>query len=280
MATFFHGAPPEIQPDGLHTLYLMNPGYVGYASDGPAAPGNMLLLNTAVNSLNPGAVNPTPQPGHQHLVGIPLQAQVATSSQDPSRPPPIAVQHDVSAVHGVVPRLHYNLWNPPPANNAGIDLATQQLRRPSVALPSQQVLSLSLSPQQHAYATYRQEHDIQSRVQAISPSSGGDDMRILVPPSSASEAAAANGVPGLQSVLMGSKYLKAAQLLLDEVVNVGKGIKDDSPRAPRTQTKPNREAEEATGEDTSSKRAAELTTAERQELQMKKAKLVSMLDEV
>uniref|UniRef100_A0A1D1YUH1 BEL1-like homeodomain protein 1 n=1 Tax=Anthurium amnicola TaxID=1678845 RepID=A0A1D1YUH1_9ARAE len=273
MATFFHGGPPEIPADGLQTLYLMNPGYVGYAAaaaDAPAA--NMFLLNQA-------AVSPTQHqsPGHPQLVGIPLNAQVPAASYDHGRTPSsssVAVHHDVSAVHGVPPRIHYNLWNAAPATNPGLDMATQQLRR-----PTQQGLSLSLSPQQPNYGAYRQEHEMQPRVVAPAGMPPGDDIRILVSPSSGSEGT--NGMPAtLQSVLMGSKYLRAAQQLLDEVVNVGKGIKDESPRSARALSRPNKEPEEASCEEACSKRAAELTTAERQELQMKKAKLVTMLDEV
>lgn len=253
MATFFHGGAPEIQPDGLQTLYLMNPGYVGYPSDGSAT-SNMLLLNQA-------GVSASSQSAHQHqLLGIPLQNQVSASSSsvDHSRPMSISVPHDISAVHGSLPRVHYNLWNP--TTNSGIDAAAQQLRRPSMAPLAQQGLSLSLSPQQANYGPYRQ------------------DREMLVSPSSTSEAT--NGMPGLQGMLMGSKYLKAAQQLLDEVVNVGKGIKDDSPRVSKNLMKASRDADEAAGEETGLKRAAELTTVERQELQMKKAKLANMLDEV
>ncbi|KAG6432752.1 hypothetical protein SASPL_104339 [Salvia splendens] len=73
-------------------------------------------------------------------------------------------------------------------------------------------------------------------------------------------------------MITGSKYLKAAQELLDEVVSVGnndeaKPIKDLTAAA-------NKEAP------SSNKGGANLTTAQRQEIQMKKAKLVNMLDEV
>ncbi|CAA6660509.1 unnamed protein product [Spirodela intermedia] len=170
----------------------------------------------------------------------------------------ISVPHDISAVHGSLPRVHYNLWNP--TTNSGIDAAAQQIRRPSMAPLAQQGLSLSLSPQQASYGQYRQ------------------DREMLVSPSSTSEAT--NGMPGLQGMLMGSKYLKAAQQLLDEVVNFSKGVKDDSPKASKNQMKANRDADEGAGEEVGLKRASELTTVERQELQMKKAKLAGMLDEV
>ncbi len=89
----------------------------------------------------------------------------------------------------------------------------------------------------------------------------------------------------MHGVIVSSKYLKAAQQLLDEVVNVGNGIN-------KTETPSKKSISEAAktlgegliggggGGETSTKRSTELSTAERQEIQMKKAKLLNMLDEV
>ena len=97
----------------------------------------------------------------------------------------------------------------------------------------------------------------------------------------------------MQGVILGSKYLKAAQELLDEVVNVGnKGIYKEELLAEKV--KANMESTSGVGEGSSGggggggggensdagKHVAELSTAQRQELQMKKSKLVGMLDEV
>ncbi|KAH9317070.1 hypothetical protein KI387_018839 [Taxus chinensis] len=107
------------------------------------------------------------------------------------------------------------------------------------------------------------------------------------------------GAPGIPNILIGSKYLKAAQQLLDEVVNVGKSIKPDSIKHQKSQSwiggmanKENSGAEGG-GKDGATTtptwpspaqekndRGSELSPAERQELHMKKAKLVAMLDEV
>ncbi|XP_077235614.1 BEL1-like homeodomain protein 1 [Tasmannia lanceolata] len=269
MATYYHNTS-EIQSDGLQTLYLMNPGYVGYSE----TPSNMVFLNSTGNSLNPTNLPQTPQQ-NPHFVGIPLQA-TASSSQDPTRPSPVHAQHEISAVHGFIPRLHYNLWTPsldPTAGNhhqipttTGPDMTAQLGLRRSLA-PPQQGLSLTLSSQQPGYGSYRPESD----PPVISPARGD------------STSAVSNGVSGLQSVLMGSKYLKAAQNLLDEVVSVGKGINSELGKGNKGQMKMNKEhnlTEVSGGGETSTKRGAELTTAERQELQMKKGKLVGMLDEV
>lgn len=106
--------------------------------------------------------------------------------------------------------------------------------------------------------------------------------------SASSGSGVTNGVSGMQSVLLSSKYLKAAQELLDEVVNVnnsGINIKSElSKKGSGNNYNSNKvigESSAAAGDgEEAGKRAAELTTAERQEIQMKKAKLINMLDEV
>eukprot|EP01018_Ginkgo_biloba_P016966 Gb_22513 [translate_table: standard] len=108
------------------------------------------------------------------------------------------------------------------------------------------------------------------------------------------------GSAGLPNILTGSKYLKVAQQLLDEIVNVDKVTKPDLTRHQNSRiwngAMGNKEnTAEAGGKDgamastaatsllsqeTNNDHCTELTPAERQELQMKKAKLVAMLDEV
>ncbi|KAJ4972323.1 hypothetical protein NE237_005422 [Protea cynaroides] len=303
MATYFHGTS-EIQADGLQTLYLMNPGYVGYSDTQPQA--NMLFLNSAGNTLNHANLhNQQPTQQNQHLVGIPLQPTAGNNSaslQGPGRQS-VHTQHEMSAIHGFLPRVHYNLWTSidPAATgsqqtpqqpqipttsvaavNNSVDVSSQLGLCQSVMPPSQQGLSLSLSPQQPVYGSYRPDSEIPA---AISPTNG-NDMR-MSGGSSSSASGLSNGISGVQSVLLGSKYLKAAQQLLDEVVNVRNGIKNESLKGIKGQNKMNRETTAATGEgsrgaggETSTKRGTDLTTAERQDLQMKKAKLVTMLDEV
>ncbi|XP_047323166.1 BEL1-like homeodomain protein 1 [Impatiens glandulifera] len=72
---------------------------------------------------------------------------------------------------------------------------------------------------------------------------------------------------------MGSKYLKAAQQLLDEVVNVATEAPHDGGGEEMRSCK--EKLERLGGVETN-----ELNTAQRQELQMKKAKLLNMFDEV
>ncbi|KAG8478955.1 hypothetical protein CXB51_028844 [Gossypium anomalum] len=144
-------------------------------------------------------------------------------------------QDAISSLHGLVQRLHYNSYNLIDPSGAPRDTPR-----------AQQGLSLTLSSQ-HQPGNYG------SQPQAVS---GG---------SASSGSAVTNGVSGIQSVLLSSKYLRAAQELLDEQGYrriVGSG-RDGSG-----------------GEDAVGKRWTELSTADRQEIQMKKAKLISMLDEV
>jgi hypothetical protein len=271
MGTYFH-VSSEIQAaaDGLQTLYLMNPNYVPYTDtqqqhqhqhQHPAA--NMLFLNPAGNALNQGNLpHAQPQP-NQHFVGIPLIA--ANNSDDTSRASLLATQ-EISGLHGMAAhsRVHYNLWGQGDHTGGSTsDVPTSQMgfRGPT----TQQGLSLSLSSQQPPYRSLSGEQDVVGNS-----------------PSSAS--AVSNGISGMQSVILGSKYLKAAQEVLDEVVNVGKGIKVEGTK--EKIMKMNKESKGMIGDfpgegsSSSTKQATELTTAQRQELQMKKAKLVSMLDEV
>ncbi|KAL4310924.1 hypothetical protein GQ457_01G014770 [Hibiscus cannabinus] len=239
MATYFHGNPEIQAPDGLHTLVLMNPSYVQYsdAPPPPPPPNNLLFLNP--NSISPHAL----PPHTQQFVGIPLPAPTSAASQDPG-------SHEISPLHGLVQRVHYNLYNPTDPSGAARETPR-----------TQHGLSLSLSSQQHpGYG---------SQAQAVSGGSGSPSSGVT------------NGVSG---VLLSSKFLKAAQELLDEVVTINS-----------TEITKNKLAKKGNGDhsnnikaivessavgETDGKHSAELTTTERQEIQMKKAKLISMLDEV
>lgn len=281
MATYFHGNSEIQAADGLQTLVLMNPaGYVPYSDTPPPPPtaaSNLIFLNSP-NSLThpPANLTHAPQSHTQQFVGIPLPS--TASSQDPHSQSMHAHHHheQLSALHGLMPRLQYNLWN-------SIDPSTAARETPR----AQQGLSLSLSSQQPGYGSFRGgDREVaapQSQAQAIS----GEDMRVSGG-SASSVSGVTNGVSGMQSVLLSSKYLKAAQELLDEVVNVGNGIRTETSKKNGGQQSKIMGGESlaavscdgSVGGEGSGKRAADLSTAERQEIQMKKAKLISMLDEV
>ncbi|XP_022943984.1 BEL1-like homeodomain protein 1 [Cucurbita moschata] len=287
MATYFHGGS-EIQAnsDGTHTLYLMNPNYVPYSDTHSQTPPNMLFLNPSGHALNPSTLPHAP-PSNNHFVGIPLSTTDAPRSSYASQS-----HHEIAALHPMPSqRLHYNLWAPMDQQthhgistvSATTDSTDLCFRRPT----TQQGLSLSLSSQQSLYRTLSAEQEIQGGggAPAISPTSG-DDIRVSGN-SPTSVSVVSSGITGVQSVILGSKYLKAAQELLDEVVNVGKGnYKTDKGDGTKDKMKMKKEStaaiggEPSGGGETTSKPAAELSTAQRQDLQMKKAKLIGMLDEV
>ncbi|CAN1144097.1 BEL1-like homeodomain protein 1 [Linum perenne] len=245
MATYFHGNPDIQAADGLQTLVLMNPSYVQYSDTPP----------------------PPAAPPQQQFVGIPLDHHH---------------HHELSSPSAAMHRLHYGIYS-------AIDPARD------VPRASQQGLSLTLSSREQAAAA------------AGGYGSGMTEDQIRVSGSSVTVAnnGGGSGVhTGMQlGVLVSSKYLKAAQELLDEVVNVNgngngngvvskekngesgsrKGINNNNNNSAAVGSDKTAAGGESSGAGDGKVEGAptpELSTAERQEIQMKKAKLISMLDEV
>lgn len=75
-----------------------------------------------------------------------------------------------------------------------------------------------------------------------------------------------------------SKYLKAAQQLLDEAVNVKKSLKQFQPEGDKNKENP--QEPDQTPQDSSTNPPAEISQSEKQEMHNKLTKLLSMLDEV
>ncbi|KAK4375874.1 hypothetical protein RND71_006551 [Anisodus tanguticus] len=288
---YYHGTSDNnIQADhhaNIQTLYLMNPNsYIqGYTDTQQQQQQHqqLLLLNSSPvgNALNAANIPHAPlqQAQQQHIAGVPL---------------PAVSLHDQNH-HGLMQRLWNNLSGGShheshvipsstvvSATSCGgttTDLASQLgFQRPIVVSPPPQHrqqqqqqqggLSLSLSPQQQQISF--------NNISSSSPRANNVIRGTL---------------DGSSSMTLGSKYLKAAQELLDEVVNiVGKSIKEDDQK--KGENSMNKESmplvsdvNTSSGGGESSSRlknevAVELTTAQRQELQIKKAKLVSMLEEV
>ncbi|XP_076956130.1 BEL1-like homeodomain protein 1 [Bidens hawaiensis] len=257
MASYYNGNSEIQGGDGLQTLVLMNPGYVNY-SDGqppPSQPGNFMFLNNN----QPVSLPQAPPPTTQQFVGIPLSTQ-----------PPVSIhsQHDISGIHAFMPRVHYNVYNPA---EMGQDVTRFQ-----------QGLSLTLSSQQHGFRSQA------ARGQTVSPTTGDESRALSTRGGGASGGStpSASGIAnGVSSVLLNSKYLNATHELLEEVVNVSKSVLNNSDQSTKnlkiTGDVSSPTTARSGGEETTGKRdGPELTTAERQEIQMKKAKLVNMLDEV
>lgn len=95
---------------------------------------------------------------------------------------------------------------------------------------------------------------------------------------------------GVASNILNTKYLKAAQQLLDAVVNVRKALKQPgfvkqgigSDGSKENDEKPNHQCLQASSDpsESSTNSSSELSPAERQDFENKKTKLLSMLDEV
>ncbi|KAL4335883.1 hypothetical protein GQ457_07G042880 [Hibiscus cannabinus] len=288
MATYFHGST-EFQggiamSDGMQTLYLMNPNYVSYSdTHQPAATAtNMFFLNPAGN---PPSLSHAPPSNHNQFLGLPLPSPThpigPSSLDDPIRPSPIVsgVCHNLwgSSIDQQNSQLDLGSSSNPQLVSVASTADTLGLRRSGVS--PRQGLSLSLSSQQVPYKSSNIETVIHGQPEVPTGSLAADDLKMV--------SAVSNGITGVQSVVFGSKYLTAAQELLDEVVNVGQGLKTDPSEGTKEKIKVNKESkDDVTGGEGSSagengdKPGPELTTVQRQELQMKKAKLVTMLDEV
>lgn len=266
MAMYYQGGS-EIQSDGLHTLYLMNPNYPGGYGDHPT---NMLLLNSVGSAASSHALNSIPIP----LAPLPQQVMSTPLS------------HHEPQVHSqaqnTIQRFGYNSWT-----GAGSvdDQEGGNRNQPNMGQQTPQGLSLSLSTNQTGFnkpinsSTTPDHHHQHHPHQDSSPKiwSSPSVQSVVM-----STSGAGNGT-SMQSVILGSKYLKAAQELLDEVANVGKSIKDDDQPSQGSKDKGKVVKDQPnTGDETepAASNGIELTTAQRQEIQMKKAKLISMLDEV
>jgi hypothetical protein len=273
MATTYFDGGSEIQADGLQTLYLMNPNTTNTEySDTHQQLANMLFLNSSGgNALHSASMSHAPPNLNQNFLGIPIP-NVGSADQ----------------TFGILPRLHYNLSGqadqttavnhqhrvPPTAANSSSGGNFDGFLHRSILSPSkQQGLSLTLSSQHPGFRSLSAENTVSGKAAAASVSGGSPS--------------ASNGISG---VILGSKYLKAAQLLLDEVVKVGKSIKSDYGDQGSSKEKSKMSQVVASGGGTAdddgssgggeASSKAEVTTAQKQELQLKKAKLVSMLDEV
>ena len=306
----------EIQADGLQTLYLMNPNFIGYNDTHhhhhhQQQSTNMFLLNSVASGNFPHVSLPLQAHAQGHLVGVPLPG----GFQDSNRP---SIQEISASHHGLLSRLWTSGDQSTPRGGDGggggdgskshipsstvvspnsgsvggttTDFASQLgFQRPGLVSPTQahhQGLSLSLSPQQQMNfgsslpLDHREISTTNHQVGILSSSPGVNTSNIDHTRGSGalSSFSISNGM------ILGSKYLKVAQDLLDEVVSVGKNIKLSEVGGAKEKHKLENELISLASDDiesnTQKNSGVELTTAQRQELQMKKAKLVSMLDEV
>jgi hypothetical protein len=311
MGTYFHGNSnsSDIQQpsaEGLQTLYLMNPNYVPYSQETQNPTQNMLFANPNATNTSPHALNLVKFPhapssfNQHHLLGVtvpPSNFHGSNTADTPSQQYQVTGFHPFASSATATPPPQYNLWGVgsgslvPDQSVMATATTTSTNRSESVVTVAvtahdaaefppphigfqrpvyQRGLSLSLSSQQTPYRSVSREIE-------VSPGSHGGGEN--------------SGVSTMHGVIFGSKYLKVAQELLDEVVNVDKGIMkgesgegDNSNNENKEKRKVNIEASSSGGRENDiggkQVQVAELSTAQRQELQMKKSKLVSMLDEV
>ncbi|KAI3823369.1 hypothetical protein L1987_04804 [Smallanthus sonchifolius] len=271
MATYYNGNSEIQGGDGLQTLVLMNPGYVYFPDSQPSTqpqPGNFMFLDSNHPGNNPVNNHPhhphqavaqtAPQSVTQQFVGVPLSV---------SPPSSVHSQHDVSSLHAFIPRAQY-MYNP-----------VEMVAQPREVTPFQQGLSLSLSSQQSRYGS-------QATRVPISPS--GDDGRTAITGGAGGGGGSTSSASGISdNMLLNSKYLKATHEILEEVVNVGKVALKNSEQSTKNLKIAGSDGDGGSpppltreADTTKSGGTVELTTAERQEIQMKKAKLINMLDEV
>ncbi|KAG5396292.1 hypothetical protein IGI04_018106 [Brassica rapa subsp. trilocularis] len=266
MAAYFHGNPPEISAgsDGsLQTLILMNPTtYVQYTQqDDDSNNNNSNKTNISNNSFVFLDSHAPPQNASQQFIGIPLSGHEAAS---------ITSADNISVLQGYPPRVQYNHYSSHQVDSSHQQAACETPR-------AQQGLFLTLSSQQQ-----QQQHQNQHQtLHHVGLRSGpGQDIRV------------GSGSTGI-ATLVSSKYLEAAQELLDEVVkadsndiNTRSQLFSSKKGTSETDNKAVGESSTGAGEgsggggEASEKHTVELGTVERQEIHMKKAKLSSMLHEV
>ncbi|XP_060169925.1 LOW QUALITY PROTEIN: BEL1-like homeodomain protein 5 [Lycium barbarum] len=284
---------------------------------------NMFFLNSAAGGNFSHLALPSQAHAQGHLVGVPLPAgfqdpnrpsvqEISTShhgllsrlwsSVDQNSPGGSGGGGGGNESQSHMPSSTVVSPNSGGGTTTTTDFASQLgFQRPGLVSPTQvhhQGLSLSLSPQQqqqqqqhHQMINFRsipldhheistENHQVRILSSSPSPRPNTNNMDHTRGSGASSSFSISNGM------IFGSKYLKAAQELLDEVVNVGQSIKlaDGLEIGVKEKHKLENELISLASDDVESSSqknsVVELTTAQRQELQMKKAKLVSMLDEV
>lgn len=306
MATYFPS--PENQRETLPCTY----------SEGPVHPGNMMMYmnyassssgsysgtlpgiaqqQTSRISIIPGAgasdSNPSQQEILSHLGGSRVGEQDLNEWKD-DRSSMLLMQHHhhhhpMGVFQGQGLSLTLSTHVPP-----GFQMSSFQCRTPDQGFSS----FLSSSQDTGRNGSLGNNIDVgspnkQSRIPEYVPT-GYPGANVDQMTADASQYGISGG--SITRAIPNSKYLKAAQQLLDEVVNVKKALKEqqqcknnrsvkDSSKSAEGGTKSGASEPPGTGsssnlEESSPNSPAELSAAEKQELQNKMTKLLAMLDEV
>lgn len=220
----------------------------------------LYLMNPSYTAGYADAGASPPGPANMMLLNSAVSTMTPASFGHHQQSPSAAQQHFVG-IPLQAPPAGYNLWAP--ATSGAADMSPPQAQTPGAAGVS---AVLSLSSREAPPVT-------------VAAVGGADEGKYhLVGASATSQG----------QMVMSSKYLKAAQELLDEVVSVSKGVEEAKAATKSlSAVKKKEDSEGVSGGGTedgggakSGSAAPELSTAERQELQMKKSKLINMLDEV
>ncbi|XP_038987957.1 BEL1-like homeodomain protein 7 [Phoenix dactylifera] len=314
MATFYTSSTN--QRDAMPNLCLRDPGHTPYPES--SVTGNMLYVNYPSSSLYSDALAGNAQ-SQQNSVKVPVP--IAMISQGSSVEGPNMVTSHLG-------ENAYNAWRDgrnemlfmqtiggsmngagdlirsSVSNNLQMGLQTQlgilngqelSLQHSNVSTMQNQGLSLSLSTQipvpSFQYRPATSDLSFFGPHQSTTGNSGScrdDESRNKNMHANLS----AYGVSSLTNPISNSKYLKAAQELLDEVVNVRKALKDKADKSQSVHTSAGtagcKDTDGATksegmpsnAQESTANSPGELSPSGRQDLQNKVTKLLAMLDEV
>lgn len=300
MASYFPS--PDNQREPLPSSY----------SEGPVHPGNMMMYMNYVTSALPGASdsNPSQQEILSHFGGSRVGEQDLNEWKDDRSSSMLLMHHHHHHQHqhhpmvsGAAPGgvfqgqglLSLTLSTQVPS---GFQMPSFQCRTPDQGFSSFLSSSQEDTGRNGSLGNNNDSNiDVdspnkQSRIHDYLPSGWNPGANADQLTTDASQYGLSGG--SIARAIPNSKYLKAAQQLLDEVVNVKKALKEqqcknrsvkDSSKSVEGGTRSGVSEPPGTGsssnlEDSSTNSPVELSAAEKQDLQNKMTKLLAMLDEV
>lgn len=317
MATYFHSSNNE--RDAAPMLYLRET-WPSSNSESPVIPGNMMMYMNYSSSSGSctDALAGNSQQQQNSCSEIPtVGASVSTPSRQQqeilsnlggsrigeqdfsgwgngrNEVPFMHLMGQASGIQGVQNLQGQGLsLSLSPQIPAALQLSSMEYRNPNSCFSSFLSPNLSISGEESGRsASFRDNENSQNKqmrnVEYMLPGFLGgnaDSMKMDLSP---------YGMSSVTRTIPNSKYLRAAQQLLDEVVNVQKALKQKDSK--KDQTKSSKELDGGSEKETTlppvsatssnpqepiNNPPTELSAAERQDLQNKLAKLLSMLDEV
>lgn len=283
MATYYSSPGNERES---HDMYSRDPGSASYPMS--SALGNLLYLNnpspgpyTEFSGILQSQQNCMEMPGHHH-------GHHSAMSHDSSARESDMLARSFGHVKDMKNEMLMHMMDGAQQSGTGAELIHDDAHNGgqfefgvlnnhgSPNVPSGQGQGLSLSLNTQILAPSLPYWSIKPDM--LTPSSYHDSLRV-------DDIRMKNMQSEASRAIRHSRYLKAAQEVLDEVVNVWKNIKQ---KAQKEQAEPGKaDGKETDGgpksegpQESGANAVPELSTAEKQELQNKMAKLMAMLDEV